>query len=235
MTQDADLGVRVDEQASALKVVARGVEFSVLFVAGPLILYDKALDWVSRGANILLVLALVTGFCLTLLLTDKTFDRRLLWNREGFWRHWKLTAALLPVVVVAVGLLAYLSPSLVPPERRFYLVRTMPHIWVLIVLLYPILSVLPQTIVWRTFIFHRYAAVFPGASIIVASGLSFGWMHILFQNWLAPVLTVVGGLLFAWTYWRSRSTALSVLEHALIGLWTFSVGFGWYFYAGAAR
>lgn len=216
----------------AWKTPLRAIEFALLFITAPAILFLYRAELLQRQVSLMLALLLATAFCLTLLLTDPTFDRRLLWNSAGFNRHWRLSLAIFPLLAAALLALA----SLWIPDRLFYLVRSTPHIWLLIVLLYPFLSVLPQTIVWRTFVFHRYQHVFPTQpAIILASGLSFAWMHILFQNWIAPIFTLAGGLLFAWTYARSQSTKLSLIEHAVYGLWTFTVGFGWYFYAHAGK
>jgi membrane protease YdiL (CAAX protease family) len=46
------------------------------------------------------------------------------------------------------------------------------------------------------------------------------------------LLTTVGGLLFAYTYQRYRSTLLVAAEHALYGDFVFSVGIGGMFVNG---
>ena len=44
-----------------------------------------------------------------------------------------------------------------------------------------------------------------------------------------------GDLLFAYTYWSSRSTITSGFEHALFGNAMWTVGLGYFFYAGAVQ
>jgi hypothetical protein len=55
-------------------------------------------------------------------------------------------------------------------------------------------------------------------------------MHVIFENWIAPVLTLLGGLLFPWTYARTRSALVASVQHALFGCYLFTIGLGWFFY-----
>jgi membrane protease YdiL (CAAX protease family) len=98
-------------------------------------------------------------------------------------------------------------------------------------LLYPLLSVYPQELLYRGFFFHRYAPLFgSGRGMLLASALSFGFVHIIFRNTLAVFLCVSGGLLFALTYNQSGSLLLACLEHALFGNFLFTIGLGQFFY-----
>jgi membrane protease YdiL (CAAX protease family) len=129
------------------------------------------------------------------------------------------------VVWVVVWLLA--------PELLFSFVRSNPVSWALVMVLYPVLSVYPQGIIYRSFLMHRYAALFPsGTLLIIVSAAAFAFMHIIFRNPLAVALTFAGGLLFAWRYRVTGSLFTSSLEHALYGCWLFTVGLGQYFYHG---
>jgi membrane protease YdiL (CAAX protease family) len=53
------------------------------------------------------------------------------------------------------------------------------------------------------------------------------------RNVPALVLTFVGGLMFGGAYARTRSLALSCLEHALLGDFAFTIGLGSFFLDGA--
>jgi uncharacterized protein len=102
--------------------------------------------------------------------------------------------------------------------------------------LYPLLSVVPQTLIYRAFLFERYREIFRGQAVLIAaSAVSFAWLHIALRNWVAPLLTLPAGLLFAWRYARTHSLAASAFEHALYGCAVFTLGLGAYFYTGAAR
>jgi membrane protease YdiL (CAAX protease family) len=64
---------------------------------------------------------------------------------------------------------------------------------------------------------------------LLISALIFAWMHLIFRNPLAVILTLVGGWFFAQTYARTRSLRLVCLEHALYGNLIFTIGLGEYF------
>jgi len=206
------------------EVRGRWVELALLFVVGPLAL--------SFAPRFLVLPAILAGCatCLALLLLDPSFDRAHLWAapaaRRGFPRVLARTA------VVWAGLLLL---ALVVRGRAalFHLPRARPAVWLGVVLLYPIFSVYPQEIMYRTFFFHRYARIFrQPATRIVANALLFGWAHLIVHNMIAVLLATAGGLLFASTYERARSTLLVTVEHALYGDFLFSVGLGGMFVTG---
>jgi membrane protease YdiL (CAAX protease family) len=174
---------------------------------------------------------LVTGVCLLVLARSRDFEWRSLWNAERLGRRFLLAAV--PLVLTAPLLL--LITSLVAPDRWFFLVRQRPGILAMLLILYPVLSVYPQGIVYRTFVFHRYRGIFrsPWARIL-ASAFAFSTVHVIFQNWIAPVLTLVGGVIFGWTYERTRSSLVASLQHALFGCFLFTIGLGLYFFYGGA-
>jgi len=103
----------------------------------------------------------------------------------------------------------------------------------MVMIIYPIYSVLPQGIIHRAFLFHRYRVLFQGWLMIVASAAAFSYMHIVFKNPLAMLLTLAGGILFAKTYKDTDSLVISLIEHALYGNFVFTIGLGRYLYLGA--
>ena len=108
--------------------------------------------------------------------------------------------------------------------------------WMVVMIAYPLLSVYPQEILFRTFFFHRYRPILGSRhGAILWSAFVFGLAHLFFANWIAPTLTALGGYLFARTYTRSGSTLAAVIEHALWGDFLFTIGLGWYFYGGSIR
>ena len=121
------------------------------------------------------------------------------------------------------------------PGHFLDLPRRKPVLWVAIMLLYPALSVWPQEIIYRRFLFQRYAAVLPTSRLrITASAAAFGFAHIIFLNVWAVLLTCAGGILFAQTYARSGTLRAPSIEHALYGCLIFTIGLGQFFYTGAA-
>lgn len=214
------------ESAAVLSTSRRAwlwAEYCALFYGVPLLLLG-----LPRQALFPTLFA-AAACCLLYLGRAKRFDRRRLWNWEG-------ARAELPRVLAQFILLAAALCALVlwlAPESWLGFVRRRPGLWALVMVLHPVLSVLPQNLVWRVFLHHRYAPVLGGPyRRIAASAAAFGFVHILLENWLAVALTLVGGLMFGVTYERSRSLLAVSLEHALYGCLAFMVGIGRYLVLG---
>lgn len=170
------------------------------------------------------------GLCLSLLLRDRGFDRRRLWNAGALGDG--LPRLAVRTFIGCLGLLALVL--LLRPQALFSLPRTRPGIWLIVMVAYPVLSAFPQEIIFRTFFLHRYGPLFarPGAAL-VASGALFGYAHLVLHNLPAVLLSAIGGWLFAFTYLRTRSTFVAALEHAVYGCFLFTAGLGPLFYGGA--
>lgn len=221
-------GVR--PKASTALVAARWAEFIVLFFGLPLVF---ALEPFPGARNLIIpALVLVAAGCLIVALSDHQFPRRSLWNAAGF------TKRAVPVVVRFVIIGAALTGVVLLFRREMFLSfpGRAPVVWLLVMILYPLLSVYPQELVFRAFLFHRYQAIFPKVwQVIAASAVSFGFAHIVFLNWVSVALTVAAGVLFAWTFHRTQSLLVTAFEHALYGCLIFTVGLGDFFYHGTQR
>lgn len=121
------------------------------------------------------------------------------------------------------------------PQTFLQLPRQRPLFWLIIMVLYPLLSVWPQEMLYRRFLFTRYAPLFRSRSaLVLASAVSFGFAHVIFLNGVAVGMTLIGGFLFARDYARHRSLFLACVEHSLYGCLVFTLGLGRFFYTGAA-
>jgi hypothetical protein len=69
--------------------------------------------------------------------------------------------------------------------------------------------------------------------MLLASACAFGFVHIIFGNWLAVVLSISGGFLCARTYQHSGSLLLTCIDHAVFGNFIFTIGLGPFFYHGS--
>jgi len=200
-------------------------EFTLLFLALPLGL--RYLPWKIPP---LPVLWAATGICLFLLLRDPGFDRSLLWNLAP-------VSSEIESIVILFAMFAALTGAAVAfftPKLFLSLVRAKPALWVLVMALYPVLSVYPQGVLYRVFLMYRYQPILGSPlAALVASTVAFSLMHIIFRNPLAIVLTFFGGALFAYRYQKTGSLFVSSLEHALYGCFLFTIGLGRYFYAQA--
>jgi len=200
------------------------VEFVLIFVALPF-----AYRFAPLRIPVLPLLWVVTAYAWWQLLCDPRFDRARLWNAGALPGRlkWILVIFALAAFVMWQGVRRF------APELEWGFVRRSPGFWALVMVLYPVLSVYPQGLVYRAFFFERYAVLFPGRwSMVLASATAFAFMHIIFRNWVAVSLTFAGGLLFAARYAETGSLATSSFEHALYGCWLFTLGLGQYFYHG---
>lgn len=215
---------RTGHRNAGMSRAALVVEFLLLFVALPL-----GYRFSPRPIPPLPVLWAAALYCYWQLRRDATFSPALLWNSQA--ARAQLPSILLCFLVCAA--LVWLAVRLIAPDLLFSFVRATPGFWALVMILYPVLSVYPQGIIYRSFLMHRYASLFPSQLVlIVVSAAAFAFMHIIFRNPLAVTLTFAGGLLFAWRYKVTGSLFTSSLEHALYGCWLFTIGLGQYFYHG---
>jgi membrane protease YdiL (CAAX protease family) len=202
-------------------------ELLLIYVAVPVLMYERVLpNW---PIPFLLVGAI---WALVVLRGDTTFDQQGLVRVERMRPElrWPLLRDIPLLLLLGLGVRLY------APEMLFLLIRQAPVLWLALVLFYPIFSVYPQELLYRSFFFHRYKPLFgEGIGMIAASAAVFGFVHIIFGNWVAIGLTAIGGLLFGWTYRKSRSMILTCLEHALFGDFIFTIGIGQFFYHLARR
>ncbi len=119
------------------------------------------------------------------------------------------------------------------PERMLRLVMERPFFVPVLLALYPVISALPQELIFCSFFFERYKIFFgEGKKMVLASAVIFAYAHVLYINPVAPTLSFVGGLIFAMTYLKTKSLALVTIEHGLYGNFLFVIGLGWYFFGG---
>lgn len=208
-------------------IQARRLELIVLFYLVPLILFG-----VRHAFAVLVIPALLicSAICLYCLLGDSTFDRLVFTRRD------KLKPHLLHIAITFLlcGTALTLLTAQYMPELFTSFPRNKPLLWGVVMCLYPLLAALPQELLFRVFFFQRYKDLFSSSqSLIFFNGLSFGMFHLFYANWYAPILTVLGGWIFAYRYTTTRSLPIVALEHSLWGNLLFTIGLGWYFYSGS--
>lgn len=204
-------------------MILRWAEMFSVFVGLPTMVYLT----ISNLTLWVMPLLGVTGLlCLSLLLVDKQFKRFRLVNTKGFANHaWAALRLFLPWACI-ISLMIYL----LLPELFLSLPLEDPQFWVITLLIYPLISVIPQEIIFRTFFFHRYKSILPSKSTRVwVSAFFFGLAHLVYGNWIAVIMSWVGGGIFGYRYAQTRSTAVVVFEHTLWGSFIFSIGLGAYF------
>ena len=197
-------------------------ELLIFFTALPLLLYERVLpNW---------PITILVAVALGALLISRRFANFSLYQLF----HWQ-AARSQAVMILARDAFFMLALGIAvwqfAPHLLFSFVRQAPLVWAAVMILYPLFSVLPQEFLFRAYFFRRYRELFgAGPAMIAASALAFGFVHIIFGNWLAVVLSAIGGILFSTTYLRTASLSLVWLEHALFGNFLFTIGLGQFFY-----
>ena len=196
------------------------LEFMAIYVGGPLAIlaiHRPGILFAALWLGALIARAGTRG--------RERLPRPALWHEA---RGIALRFLVLAPLITAATWLAFPNLFLGLPRQR-------PLFWAAIMVLYPLLSVWPQEMLYRSLLFHRFRALFRSDSaLILASAISFGFAHVIFLNWIAVAMTALGGLLFARDYARHRSLSLTCLEHSIYGCLIFTVGLGRFFYTGAA-
>ena len=180
----------------------------------------------------LLVLLAVGG--LAFIWTRRKFAPRRLWARPqpGWWRGPLLGAAILAFAATAYVLAC-------EPDSAFGLLADRPRLWLAVMILYPLLSVLPQEILFRVCLMDILETTPTGRPhqawiSILGSALLFGWAHVIYAGYAAMLSTCLAGLALGWNYHRNRCRPGAIwpllLEHSLYGQIIFSTGLGHYFY-----
>ncbi|NRA79531.1 MAG: CPBP family intramembrane metalloprotease [Pseudoalteromonas sp.] len=205
----------------------RWLEFTLIFVSMPLLgffLRAYLANWLIPALIILMAV------CGMLLLSDPHFKRFRLTSLGQFSAVKRRLFSFFFLGALFSGMFY----GIMNQENWFSLPRNSFNDWLMLLLLYPILSVMPQELIFRTYFFHRYKRIMPSKTVrIIVSASVFALAHIVYANVLAVLLAFLGGLLFSYTYAQSRSTFVCVIEHSLWGLWMFTLGLGDVLDAGA--
>ena len=199
------------------------VEFALLYLVAP-VLMAVALPPSAMFPALFAVTALGVG----LLQVTPGFVWRDLaqgWNRIGWGRVAALAAL---TALCGGGVLALTAPS-----ALFGLARSDPGLMLMVALLYPLLSALPQELVFRPLFFRRYGPILPGLrAAVVLNAAVFSLAHLMYWSPVVAAMTFAGGLAFAWSYEARRNFPEALVLHALAGVILFAVGMGEHFYSG---
>ena len=152
-------------------------------------------------------------------------------HRNKFKMHndlnWQQFLKHLGIQFLVIGMLTGLYLWVFDRPRLFYDIQNNPVKWLILSLIYIVLSVYPQELIYRTFFFQRYQTLFKSRGLFIfLNGVLFSLAHLFFRNGLVLVMTFIGGILFAITFNRTKSTLMVSIEHALYGVWLYTVGMG---------
>ncbi len=195
----------------------RGFELFVLFILLPI---SFLLDY----HVVFKIMPTILGFIYILFILKREGLLKLKLPDKSYWKpFWKETVIKLAIIVIITGLYVFF----VAPDKLFSVLIKRPELWVMILFIYTFLSVWPQEIIYRTFFYERYEGLIPNKWLFVfINAILFSLAHLFLGSFLVQLLTFIGGLLFAYTYQKTKSTTLVSVEHAIYGNWLFTVGMG---------
>jgi uncharacterized protein len=198
------------------------LEFVLLFFGIPTLIYlDQNL--IHPSITILPVLV----FIFILLRRSSDFK----WKELVRWQISQkvLLANVLIILLSALLMLSYVY--FFDRENLFNLPRANIWIYLAMCIFYPVFSAFGQEIIYRTFLFRRYARLLHRQwYFVIASALAFSFVHIVYYDPVSMILTFIGGLYFARVYQQTRSVLFAAVLHGIFGIMFFGVGLGQYFW-----
>ena len=198
--------------ASSIKI-----EFFFLFIFIPIILF-----YISETKLIFATLYIVFFFSLWKLKKDNTFNFSRLKNKPD----WKFIF----LYFLIFSLLGFFYTFFVDKSLFFVFPKESPKVWLLVIILYPLFSVIPQEFVYRVFFLQRYKNILSKNLLIkyFINSVVFSYAHIVFQNYHAVIITVLVSPIFYYSYER-KSFLTCILIHSIGGLIIFTYGLGKFF------
>ncbi len=187
-------------------------EISIIYFLLPILAAAKLLP-----LSPMIMLVIVITYCLIRKLPS-TKNNIVLDNFSEYIRASKRILAIIPIVVT-------FSVYLVGPEAIFDF-ESRKDLLLITLIIYPLLSVIPQEVIFRLFFFKRLETILSKKTLITTNALLFSLLHLAYSNIVALVLTFVAGLYFAITYDRHRSITIVIIEHSIFGLLLFALGVG---------
>ncbi|MDH7446773.1 CPBP family intramembrane glutamic endopeptidase [Aquimarina sp. 2201CG14-23] len=195
----------------------RGAELFILFVLLPISFLFTYPIAIKAGLTIV-------GFVYILIQLKRSGLLKLKLPNRIYWKpFWKETIIKLAIVMTITSLYVFWMA----PDKLFSVLIKKPQLWIIILFIYTFLSVWPQEVIYRTFFYDRYENLIANKWLFIfINALLFSLAHIFLRSFLVQLLTFIGGLLFAFTYQKTKSTTLVSIEHAIYGNWLFTVGMG---------
>lgn len=193
------------------------LEFFFIFLIIP-----STIFFLDSSIIIFLSLYLVSILSLVILYFDKTF----LFTSLKKKIDWKFVI----IFSVIFFFLGFFYVLLVDKNLLFIFPKTNFKLWLIVIFIYPFLSVIPQELVYRVFFFQRY---FPNINRfyfpMFLNLVVFAYGHLVFSNMHAIIITAIVSPIFTYAYLK-KSFLTCVILHTLGGQIIFTLGLGKYFF-----
>ena len=193
------------------------LEFFFIFLILP-----SAIFFLDSSIIVFLTLYLVFTLSIVILYFDKSFSFTSLRKKVD----WKFII----IFSLIFFSLSFFYVIFVDKDLLFIFPKSNFELWLLVILIYPFLSVIPQEIVYRVFFFQRY---FPNERsfyfLTLLNMIVFSYGHIVFNNVHAILITAIVSPIFTYAYLK-KSFFTCIVLHALGGQIIFTLGLGKYFF-----
>ncbi|WP_179345248.1 CPBP family intramembrane glutamic endopeptidase [Winogradskyella ursingii] len=195
----------------------RLIELFVIFVLAPISLVTPLSIRIKIAIG-------VVGFLYVLGVMSAIEKIKIHINKNINWKKfWRLTF----MKFIGIAVITSLYVLILDSANLFNVIKHDYRIWLLFLFVYCVFSVYPQELIFRTFFFKRYEDLFKNKGLFIfVNAILFSLAHLFFRNTLVMVITFLGGLLFALTFRKTRSTLLVSIEHAIYGGWLYTIGMG---------
>jgi len=193
------------------------LEFFFIFLIIP-----STIFFLDSSIIIFLTLYLVSILSLVILYFDKTFLFTSLKK--------KIDWTFVIIFSVIFFFLGFFYVLLVDENLLFIFPKTNFKLWLIVIFIYPFLSVIPQELVYRVFFFQRY---FPNINRfyfpVFLNLVVFAYGHLVFSNMHAIIITAIVSPIFTYAYLK-KSFLTCVILHTLGGQIIFTLGLGKFFF-----
>jgi len=193
------------------------LEFFFIFLIIP-----STIFFLDSSIIIFLTLYLVSILSLVILYFDKTFLFTSLKK--------KIDWTFVIIFSVIFFFLGFFYVLFFDENLLFIFPKTNFKLWLIVIFIYPFLSVIPQELVYRVFFFQRY---FPNINRfyfpMFLNLVVFAYGHLVFSNMHAIIITAIVSPIFTYAYLK-KSFLTCVILHTLGGQIIFTLGLGKYFF-----
>ena len=202
---------------SKIKNLTKILEILFLYIATPLILFTPTPAWL-KGIYFLLSLSYTIWVGIT---KENIRFKRV--KTKVYKRIFSVIGLRMILITVATSAFILFTNK----EAFFDVIINKPLMWLGFSLIYILVSVIPQELIYREFFIKRYSDLFQNKTVLlIVNALLFSFAHIWFKSWIVLGFTFVGGIMFFLTYQKSKSLFVVILEHFIYGIWLYSVGYG---------
>lgn len=198
-------------------------ELFFFYILLPFLVDQKVFGGGQFGKGIPLIITCI--IFLVVLLKSKGYKNK---NLIKFSKDYDWSKALLRFLIIAV--IAFLFVYFFHNDLLFHFADEKPERYLLFLVIYPVVSVIPQEIVYRGYFFYRYKSIFPNIKIMgIINAILFGYLHFIYDNWLAVIGAALVGIVFIINYLKTKSLMNVAIEHYAYGILIFTLGLGKFF------